>query len=323
MNFEATRPYRSLMLDDDLPMDADQGLLHFTEGALAYAGYHVHDEPNPVHSHSFVEVVFVTGGQGVHRSLAGRQELRVGDVILLMPGVWHGYDDCQHLALFNCCFSGDLLRRELAWTREDALLGYLLWTGPYSAQGRGMLTTQLNPGDLEECSVHLSAMSALRHSSLAEHRGDIIGRLSLLFGHLGRAVAQSHTPLPGPVGPTHPAVGQAMRLLEGRIAYRWSLTELADQLHLAPGYLVRLFKAATGLPPMAYLARLRAEYAAALLLSSDQPITRVGQAVGWPDQNYFARRFKAHYGLSASTYRTQFAPSAAPLQHSVSQYGPI
>jgi AraC family transcriptional regulator, L-rhamnose operon transcriptional activator RhaR len=130
MNFEAFRPYRSLMLDDDLPMGTSQGLLHFTEGALAYAGYHCHDEASAVHSHGFVEIVFVTGGRGVHRSLGGRQDLRVGDVMLLMPGVWHGYDDCQQLALYNCCFSRELLRRELAWTRDDALLGYLLWTGP-------------------------------------------------------------------------------------------------------------------------------------------------------------------------------------------------
>ena len=38
---------------------------------------------------------------------------------------------------------------------------------------------------------------------------------------------------------------------------------------------------------------------------------RRGRAVGWPDQNYFARRFKAHYGLSATTYRRQFATWAA------------
>jgi AraC-like DNA-binding protein len=41
------------------------------------------------------------------------------------------------------------------------------------------------------------------------------------------------------------------------------------------------------------------------------PVTSIGRAVGWPDQNYFARRFKAHYGLSATTYRKRFAAWAA------------
>jgi AraC-like DNA-binding protein len=48
-----------------------------------------------------------------------------------------------------------------------------------------------------------------------------------------------------------------------------------------------------------------------LLLHSDDPVTAIGRAVGWPDQNYFARRFKAHYGLSATTYRKRFAAWAA------------
>ena len=37
------------------------------------------------------------------------------------------------------------------------------------------------------------------------------------------------------------------------------------------------------------------------------------RAVGWPDQSGFARRFKAHYGLSATTYRKRFATGAAHL----------
>jgi AraC family L-rhamnose operon transcriptional activator RhaR len=316
------RRYRDRVADDDFPMDTSRDLFHFTKGALAYAGYHFHDGVNPPHTHSFVEIAFVTAGTGVHHSLAGRRELRTGDVVVLRPGAWHGYDGCRQLALYNCCFSGELLRRELAWTREDPLLGYLLWTGPYSAQGRGILITRLDHGALQECKVHLSALDSLRHSPLAQHRGDIVGRLSLVFGQLGRAVAQTHGPLPGPDGPAHPAVGQAMRLLEARYAYRWTLTELAEQLHLAPGYLVRLFKAATGLPPMAYLARLRAENAATLLLHSDEPVTCIGRAVGWPDQNYFARRFKAHYGLSATTYRARFAAQAAHLQLGVAQGWP-
>jgi AraC family transcriptional regulator, L-rhamnose operon transcriptional activator RhaR len=297
----------------DLPMDTSRDLFHFTDGALAYAGHHFHDEVNPLHTHSFVEIAFAVGGEGVHHSVAGRQRLRRGDVVLLRPGVWHGYDDCRKLELYNCCFSSELLRHELAWTREDPVLGYLMWTGPYSVQRRGLLSISLDPPTLEECLLHLAALDRLRHVPVETFRGDIVGRLSLLLSHLGRTVARAHRL--EPTGPAHPAVGQAMRLLESRIAHHWTLTELAEQLHLAPGYLIRLFKSATGLPPMAYLGRLRAETAAELLLHSDQPVTCIGRAVGWPDQNYFARRFKAHYGLSATAYRARFANNVAFLQH--------
>jgi AraC family L-rhamnose operon transcriptional activator RhaR len=33
--------------------------------------------------------------------------------------------------------------------------------------------------------------------------------------------------------------------------------------------------------------------------------------VGWDDPNYFARRFKAHFGISATRYRQQFTVSDA------------
>jgi AraC family L-rhamnose operon transcriptional activator RhaR len=296
------------------PIDDAGGLLYITDGSLAYAGHYLHEHSHPVHTHSFVEIAVVTGGVGAHRSLAGRQQLAVGDVILLRPGVWHGYEDCLRLDMYNCCFSTDLLLRELAWTREDPLLGYLLWTGPHSMQRRGMLTTRLGPADLADCVGHLDALDRLRHRPVVLHRGDIIGRLSLFLSYLARSVAQGRDDLGAPTGPTHPAVVRAMRLLEARLAHQWTLSELATALHLTPGYLVRLFKSATGLPPMAYLSRHRVETAAALLLHTDDPITQIGQAVGWSDQNYFARRFKAHYGLSASAYRARFTHTAVRLE---------
>jgi AraC family L-rhamnose operon transcriptional activator RhaR len=216
--------------------------------------------------------------------------------------------------VYNCCFNSELLRRELSWTREDPLLGFLLWAGPYSSPGRGVLTISLPPSVLRECLVHLDALATLRHRPLALHRPDIVGRLSLLFGQLGQAVAQARSTTPGETGAAHPAVVRAIRLLETDLARSWTLTGLAAELHLVPGYLVRLFNDATGLPPMAYLAQLRAEHAALLLLHSDDPVTSIGRAVGWPDQSGFARRFKAHYGLSATAYRSRFATSTAHLQ---------
>jgi len=297
--------------DDDPPVGTSQGLFHFTEGELAYAGCYLHKWDSPVHTHSFVEIAFAVGGAGTHRSLAGSRELRTGDVILLRPGVWHGYENCRQLEVYNCCFSSELLRRELSWTREDPLLGYLLWAGPYSSPGRGVLMASPHPGAFNECVTHLDALAALPHRPRATHRAETVGRLSLLFGQLGQAIAQPGGALPREPAPAHPSVVRAIGMFETDIARSWTLTGLAAELHLAPNYLVRLFKTATGLPPMAYLAQLRAEQAAVLLMHSDDSVTSIGRVVGWPDQNNFARRFKAHYGLSATTYRTRFsAPSA-------------
>lgn len=298
---------------DDLPMDTGQLLFHFNEDALAYAGLYVHNEEKRLHCHSFVEIAFVIGGNAVHQSRSGGRPVTAGDVILLRPGVWHGYQQCAHLTLYNCCFSSDLMRDELAWTREDPILGYLLWTGPYSAQGHGILTIHLDPGTLEECQVHLKALSALRHSPAPRYRGDMVGRLSLLFGVLGRAAAAAHQPAARSAETPGPAVGQAIRLLENRLADHWTVASLAEELHLAPGYLARLFKDAIGLPPMAYLARLRAEQAAGLLLHSEQSVAAIGRTVGWPDQNYFSRRFRAQYGLSPSMYRTRFSANVGHI----------
>jgi len=289
------------------PIGTSQGLFHLTETMPAYAGSYLHRWDSPVHTHSFVEIAFAVAGTAVHHSLAGRREMRPGEVLLLRPGVWHGYEDCQRFEVYNCCFSSELLRRELAWTREDPLLGFLLWAGPYSSPGRGVLTISLSPSTVAECVVHLDALAALRHRPPALHRPDIIGRLSLLFGQLGQAVVQDRGVLSGEHRTAHPAVVRAMGMLEADLARDWALTDLAAELHLAPGYLVRLFNAATGLPPMAYLAQLRAEHAAVLLLHTDEPVTSIGRTVGWADQSMFARRFKAHYGLSATTYRKRFA----------------
>ncbi|TCM40317.1 AraC family transcriptional regulator [Kribbella sp. VKM Ac-2568] len=293
----------------DEPVKTTGTLLHFVDGTLVHAGPHVHENSHPLHTHSFFELALVTGGEGVHHSLAGRQQLAVGDLILLRPGVWHEYEECRALEVYNCCFSADLVQRELAWTREDPLLGYLLWTGPFSAQRRGILTTHLDPATFAEGVEHLDGLRQLRDQPVSRHRGDIVGRLSLYLSCVARTVGDRDDLR----GQTHPAVLDAMRMMEADPARQWTLTELADKLHLAPGYLVRLFKSATGLPPMAYLSRHRVELAADRLLHTDDPISRIGESVGWPDQNYFARRFKSHYGLSASTYRQRFnAPRLSP-----------
>ncbi|MFI6512362.1 helix-turn-helix domain-containing protein [Streptosporangium sp. NPDC050855] len=292
------------MYDD--PVAESEGLLYLTDGSPVYAGQYVHHDFFYAHTHSFVEVAVVVGGSGFHHTMTGRQSLGRGDAVLLRPGTWHGYEDCDRLQVYNCCFGAELLHRELTWSRQDALLGHLLWTGPYSAGRRGTLAFTLTEESLRACLVHLEDLDRSR-ARPGSRRGDVIGHLSVLLGHLARAAAETREDSGEPAGPAHPAVVRAMRLMEDRPAHDWTLPELAAHLRLTPEYLVRLFTSVTGLPPMAYLARQRAERAAVLLLLGREPIARIGERVGWPDPNYFARRFKAHFGMNPSGYRRRFA----------------
>src|SRR5215203_3026291 len=127
-------------------------------------------------------------------------------------------------------------------------------------------------------------------------------------GCRSRTVRGSQRPDPSSRHPSHPVA------LEARLRHPWTLKELAADLHVSPSYLLRIFKSSTGLPPMAYLAKRRVETAAEMLLHGDESMSEIGQTVGWPDQNYFARRFKAHFGLSGTRYRERFARSARQLK---------
>jgi AraC family L-rhamnose operon transcriptional activator RhaR len=255
---------------------------------------------NP-HDHDYYEIQVIEGGVGTHWTIQGYSPLRRGQAFLLRPGAWHAYRDCRNLRVFVCGFGQELMGRELRWVQADPLLGPLL--GPAAAgQGAGgIITLQLPSTGLTYCRRQFTAMQKAEGVAA---RSDQIARLLLILGELGRASGQiaPSASIPTP----HRAVTEVLQILDQSPAQPWTLEELASRVCLERSYLVRTFKSHTGLPPMEYLRRQRVEWAASLLLKTDLPINQVGQKVGWPDPNHFARQFRLHFGLSATEYRVRF-----------------
>ncbi len=277
----------------------------FTAGQRIQAN-HVRHHPNyPAHDHEFIEIAVIDGGGCLHRSVMGNARARAGDVFLFRPGAWHAYEQVRHLHLFNCCFDTSLLARELAWMIDHPRLGPLLWAIPLSPRQRGMLAMRLPPAALAQC---CRLIEALRRLSRADPVARFPDRLALLLQILN--ILARHLPATGSghLAPhAHPAVAAALKLIDDHPEEPWTLVSLARRVGAQPAYFVRLFHRATGLPPIAYLARRRVEMAAALLRRCDLPIGQIGAAVGWPDPNQFSRRFREKFGLSPTAYRTRFA----------------
>ena len=70
-------------------------------------------------------------------------------------------------------------------------------------------------------------------------------------------------------------------------------------------HLCRKFKASTGLSPMTYLKIYRLEKAREMLKNGEGNISKVSGECGFSDANYFARSFKAHFGVCPTFYKVK------------------
>lgn len=84
-----------------------------------------------------------------------------------------------------------------------------------------------------------------------------------------------------------------------------SLTVLANEVHLHPSYLSRLFKDATKKNLNRYILELRMEQAKRLLCTSNEKIYVVAQLTGYVTTQTFNRAFKKFVGIPPNEYRAQ------------------
>lgn len=258
------------------------------------------------HGHAFIELAVVLVGTATHVSSSGTQLLCRGSVVVLRPGEWHGYADVVELSVLNIYVGPELFAHELAWILEDPRLGVLLRPPSANQLGTRSGETRLDPTALGLVEGWCAALAA--HRADVSERTSRLGYLVLVIGEVAAAIgADGRTEaLPATA---HPAVLRAVHLLEDHLPQAWSVPQLAQTVNVAPAYLVRLFSRHLGLPPMAYLNRLRAERAGALLIETDLPVASIGALVGWGDPSYASRRFRACFALSPAQYRAAFRPT--------------
>lgn len=91
--------------------------------------------------------------------------------------------------------------------------------------------------------------------------------------------------------------------LHRQIARPWTLAELAELVQLSPKQLTRVFTAAFGKTPTAYLTMLRVQEMARLLRETNITVAAAGQRVGWRSRSRAAEAFIAHTRIAPSRYR--------------------
>lgn len=99
-------------------------------------------------------------------------------------------------------------------------------------------------------------------------------------------------------------VNQRLHRLQDRIlqapGHPWTVRALADEVHLSPRHLSRLFTEQLGLSPKSYLQQVRLAHAEQLLREGGRTVDQVAEAVGYESARQLRRLWQQYHGRSPS-----------------------
>lgn len=146
-----------------------------------------------------------------------------------------------------------------------------------------------------------SFLAQLREFSESEDYGQLLQFKTLVSQNLVDCLVAEK--LPFPIKPYSRETFQAMTYMQNNITLQLSGEQIAHAVGISPSSLHKRFKAETGMSLGAYQDDLIFNRAKQLLAQRQLSIKEVSQQLGFCDQYYFSRRFKAKTGATPSNYR--------------------
>ena len=104
-----------------------------------------------------------------------------------------------------------------------------------------------------------------------------------------------------------PIINKVVDFIKHNYAQPINIDLLSKRFNYNGSYLSMLFKKCTGVPLVTYINHTRIDAAKSLLLNSSNSVSCIASQVGFNDEKYFMRSFKAAEGTTPTRYRNLYS----------------
>ena len=249
--------------------------------------------PRVMHAHEdFVEIILICSGSSEYLIHDKKYFIRPGDLLVYNAGVVHDEISGPDIEIGSYCVAiGGL---HMPGLKPNMLIpadeGYVFPTRRSFGDLRilfEMMFRNLASGEPRAEAFCSSLMHALLVKVLAVTEG---------------ADAADEKPVEEP-----PILGRRIKeYIDRHYMEPITLQSMGEALHISPYYLSHVFKQMSGYSPVQYLLRRRIGEAQTLLITTDLPITRIAEMVGYDTQSYFNLQFTKNVGMPPNKFRQNY-----------------
>ncbi len=230
----------------------------------------------------------------------GDQRVTLSDhEVLIVPPftTMFGYQDSPHGADFYWLHFFSQHKEELFESSEEQMISEVK-TNKQSKR-KIFLPMQFKLSDYEESTILIHQILSIHNElSFIEERDYLVSALliQLYKSYFNHADVTSDSS----------RINAIKEWIRANMSSTLTVEEIAENVHLNPDYLTRLFKQCTGMTTLQYLNHVKIEVATLLLIRTEMPVKQVAFNAYFNDPKVFMRRFKSTIGLSPGEYRKSY-----------------
>jgi AraC-like DNA-binding protein/quercetin dioxygenase-like cupin family protein len=259
----------------------------------------------PLHTHDFVELVYVLEGNAMHEMSGITYELRSGDVFVIEPNIYHSYKgaDRSEAIVFNVLFRLDLLQRELHLLKEIPSFLDFFYIAPFLRKTATFYPHLTVAGRYKlQFEAHLNSLLREMQDRDSAYRLVIKTRFIECLVHLSRYYLVHDQPQAYSLTDEQ-WIQSIVSLVEHHYNQPFTLEQLSKLCGMSvPSFTVK-FKTVTKKTFVEFKHDIQIREACRMIAESNRKILDIAQEAGFEDLSFFYKVFRKKMGMTPTQYR--------------------
>ncbi len=258
-----------------------------------------------MHSHKFIEIVYVISGRATHHVGNKSYGVKKGDLIVINFDTPHAFcadDDTEPFDAYDLMFTPDFFSASAIGggdfeTLSSSFLFYSLFPG----------NKPLGP-DLRLSERSYAEFGSIFDKIYNEYTACEKGHIELIRSYTIELIIKMFRKMEKGEKPKISArqqslIDSALGYLHENFKMQITAEDLAGRIFLSKDYFSKLFKNVTNMPVSVFLQKTRIEEACKMLVSTDRKISDIASECGFNDIKFFYTVFKKQIGTTPAQYR--------------------